>query len=297
MNLKEFQLFFYKSISDLYPKSEIDSFFSIVLEEQLGLQRIDTFLKPNLILDSKEVSTLKKITHRLQKEEPIQYIFGKTEFFGLPLYVNENTLIPRPETEELVAWIIEEVAGLQTSKIPKPQGDRVSIETNLKILDIGTGSGCIPISLAKNLEHVSISAIDISTKALAIAKKNAILNNVDINFIEKDILKVETLNEEFDIIISNPPYVRELEKLEIKNNVLQNEPHLALFVSDENPLIFYRKIAKLAKKHLSKNGLLFFEINQYLGNETTKMLSELSFSSVNLKKDIFKNDRMIKAQF
>ena len=281
MTLKEFQLFFSRELSDKYPKSEIDSFFSITIEEQLGLQRIDTVLQPDFFVDEANLSTLKTIIKRLQKEEPIQYIFGKTEFFGLPFFVDENTLIPRPETEELVAWIIDEVKNTK--------------KKNITILDIGTGSGCIAISLAKKLKEVSSNAIDVSKEALKIAKKNANFNNVQVNFIELDILKTEKLPQEFDIIISNPPYVRELEKVEIKNNVLHNEPHLALFVPDDNALLFYKKIAELARNHLSKNGQLFFEINQYLGNETREMLSKLGFSSIELKKDIFKNDRMIKA--
>jgi len=192
-------------------------------------------------------------------------------------------LIPRTETEELVAWVLDEIKVFTNNKI-----------TELSILDIGTGTGCIPISLAKNLTSLNISAIDISPEALLIARQNAILNKVTIEFIELDILNAESLPQEYDVIISNPPYVRELEKKEIKNNVLENEPHLALFVADENPLIFYNKIADLAKKQLSENGMLFFEINQYLGKETINMLVKKGFKNIQLKKDLFGNDRMIK---
>lgn len=289
MILKEFQSFFSAELASKYPQSEIDSFFAIIIEEQLGLQRIDTVLQPNFFIDKANLSTLKKVIKRLQKEEPIQYIFGKTEFFGLPFFVDKNTLIPRPETEELVAWIIEEVEN--------------SKKKNITILDIGTGSGCIAISLQKKLPKSTISAIDISEKAIVIAKKNAKKNKVNINFFKADILKTTSLDEifkkentSFDIIVSNPPYVRELEKAEIKNNVLQNEPHLALFVDDENPLLFYKKIAGLAKQNLTKNGLLFFEINQYLFQETIELLNEFGFYSTKLKKDIFKNNRMLKAR-
>jgi release factor glutamine methyltransferase len=291
MTLKEFQLFFSEELLGKYPKSEIDSFFTICIEEQLNLQRIDIVLKPDFIIDEANISTLKKVINRLQKEEPIQYIFGTTEFFGLPFSVNEHTLIPRPETEELVAWIINEVKSLNIESISKKESKK-----SLTILDIGTGSGCIAISLKKELPYSKVFAIDVSEEAIKTAKKNAILNNTDINFIEMNILKAEKLPQDFDIIVSNPPYVRELEKKEIKKNVLDNEPHLALFVSDNNPLIFYKKIAELAKNHLSEKGKLFFEINQYLGNETKEMLSNTGFSSVILKKDIFKNDRMIKAE-
>ena len=284
MILKEFKLFFNEALSAIYPKTEIDSFFFILMEEKLKLQRIDTVLKPDFLITNKNLTDLKNIILRLQKEEPIQYIIGNTEFYGLPFLVNKNTLIPRTETEELVAWVLNETKVLTNNK---------TIE--LSILDIGTGTGCIPISLAKNLTSLNISAIDISPEALIIAKQNAILNKVTIEFIELDILNAESLPQEYDVIISNPPYVRELEKVEIKNNVLENEPHLALFVADENPLIFYNKIADLAKQQLSKNGMLFFEINQYLGKETVNMLVKKGFKNIQLKKDLFGNDRMIKA--
>ena len=284
MILKEFKLFFNEALSAIYPKTEIDSFFFILMEEKLKLQRIDTVLKPDFLITEKNLIDLKTIVKRLQKEEPIQYIIGSTEFYGLPFLVDKNTLIPRTETEELVSWVLDEIKVLTNNKI-----------TELSILDIGTGTGCIPISLAKNLTSLNISAIDISPEALIIAKQNAILNKVTIEFIELDILNAESLPQEYDVIISNPPYVRELEKVEIKNNVLENEPHLALFVADENPLIFYNKIADLAKQQLSKNGMLFFEINQYLGKETVNMLVKKGFKNIQLKKDLFGNDRMIKA--
>ena len=283
MILKEFKLFFNEALSAIYPKTEIDSFFFILMEEKLKLQRIDTVLNSDLLITNKNLIDLKNIVKRLQKEEPIQYIIGNTEFYGLPFLVDKNTLIPRTETEELVAWVLDEIKVLTNNKI-----------TELSILDIGTGTGCIPISLAKNLTSLNISAIDISPEALLIARQNAILNKVTIEFIELDILNAESLPQEYDVIISNPPYVRELEKEEIKNNVLENEPHLALFVADENPLIFYNKIADLAKQQLSKNGMLFFEINQYLGKETINMLVKKGFKNIQLKKDLFGNDRMIK---
>ena len=284
MNLKEFKLFFNEALSKIYPKTEIDSFFFILMEEKLHLQRIDTVLKPDFLISEENLIILKSILKSLEREEPIQYILGNTEFYGLSFFVNKNTLIPRSETEELVAWVQTEIAALRTKNQNK----------FLSILDIGTGTGCIPISLAKNIDLVKISAIDISSEALLVAKENALLNKVAINFIELDILNAEKLPQKYDIIISNPPYVRELEKVEIKNNVLENEPHLALFVANDNPLIFYSKIADLAKKQLLKNGLLFFEINQYLGRETLQMLQEKGFKNSELRKDLFGNYRMIK---
>jgi release factor glutamine methyltransferase len=282
MTLKECRLHIHEALSKIYPKTEIDSFFFLMIEEKLNLQRIDTVLKPDLLISQDNLTTFLKIIKRLQNEEPIQYILKKTSFYGLPFIVDKNTLIPRPETEELVAWIIEEA-----SKGKLHKKDKISI------LDIGTGTGCIPISLAKNLIKSSVSAIDISQKALLIAKKNALLNNTKIDFFEMDILNTESLPQKFDIIVSNPPYVRELEKIEIKKNVLQNEPHLALFVDNNNPLLFYKKIADLAIKYLRQDGLLFFEINQYLEKETVKMLEMKGFKNIELRKDLFGNYRMI----
>tara|TARA_B110000902_G_scaffold45393_1_gene51032 strand:+ start:9377 stop:10267 length:891 start_codon:yes stop_codon:yes gene_type:complete len=283
MTLTTFKLFFTQALSEIYPKTEIDSFFFILMEEKLNLQRIDTVLKPNFLIPESTLTDLKNILVKLQKEEPIQYILGNTEFYGLPFFVDNNTLIPRSETEELVAWILEEAVSFQSNK-----------QIRLSILDIGTGTGCIPISIAKNLPKAKISAIDISSEALIVAKQNALLNKVEVDFIEIDILKTKKLSQKFDIIVSNPPYVRELEKAEIKNNVLKNEPHLALFVTNENPLIFYDKITDFAKQHLSKDGLLFFEINQYLGKETCALLHKKGFKNIELRKDLFGNDRMIK---
>lgn len=289
MILKDFKSVFTKQLSSVYPQSEIDSFFFILIEEILGFKRIDSVLKADFLISSDVLNQLQNITERLLKEEPIQYITGNTEFYGLPFLVNKNTLIPRPETEELVEWIITEVSEIHGKNI-----------TNFSILDIGTGTGCIPISIKHNLPNAIVSAIDVSLEALKVARKNAKLNTVEINFIEQDILNTDDLNQvldskKIDIIVSNPPYVRNLEKAEIKNNVLENEPHLALFVEDNNPLIFYDKIANLAVKHLTKNGLLFFEINQYLGKETVEILNKKGFKNIELKKDFVGNDRMIKA--
>ena len=285
MILSEFKNFFKKSLSEIYPITEIDSFFFLLIEEYLNLKRIDTVLKPDFKIDEEKLSLLNSALAKLKQEIPVQYIIGETEFYGLPFYVNVNTLIPRPETEELVEWIIGEVKQLQLAEF-----------TTLKILDIGTGTGCIPISLVKNLTDVAVSAIDVSKEALEVAAKNAELNNVAVNFLEVDILEATDLPNSFDIVISNPPYVRELEKAEIQNNVLKNEPHLALFVSDENPLIFYDKIADLAKENLSKKGFLFFEINQYLGQESVQLLKNKGFTNIKLRQDLFGNDRMIQAQ-
>lgn len=282
MILKEYRKHFNNQFSDVYPQTEIDSFFFLLIEEFLELQRVDVSLKPDFKITKKKLTQLNSAIKRLQKEEPIQYILGKTEFYGLPFIVNKHVLIPRPETEELVEWIISTVISS-------------GVEKSLKILDIGTGSGCIPISLKKNLTKSEVSALDISKDAIEVAKQNAKLNEVQIHFLQHDILSAKDLGQQFNIIVSNPPYVRELEKHEIKNNVLKNEPHLALFVDDNNPLLFYDKIADLARTHLKSNGMLFFEINQYLGKETVDLLKEKGFQNIELKKDLFGNDRMILA--
>ena len=298
MTLKNFRTYFTDTLKEIYPKTEIDTFFFLLIEEKLNLRRVDSVMQPDFLIADAILSELKIIIRRLQEEEPIQYILGNTDFYGLPFKVNKNTLIPRPETEELVEWITKEVTKLQSDKVAKLDIEVISTinkEKTLSILDIGTGTGCIPISLAKNLSDVQISAIDVSSKALEVARQNATLNKVDVSFLEMDILETRELPQQYNLIVSNPPYVRELEKVEISNNVLENEPHLALFVKDDNPLIFYSKIADLAKSNLKKDGLLFFEINQYLGKETVEMLKQKGFNMVELKKDLFGNDRMVKA--
>ena len=292
MIVKQYRNYFNETLKTIYPITEIDSFFFLLLEEYLGFRRVDIVLKSDFKITQETLNLLQSATKQLEQEVPLQYIIGKTEFYGLPFVVNKHVLIPRPETEELVAWVVSESSRFKTFNTSTKQ----TTETKqLKILDIGTGSGCIPISLKKQLPFAKISAIDISKEALTVAKKNAVLNNVDIHFILQDILKTVALDQHYDIIISNPPYVRELEKKELKNNVFKNEPHVALFVENDNPLIFYAKIAELAKKYLNKNGLLFFEINQYLGTETIDLVNKKGLKNIQLKKDMFGNDRIIVA--
>jgi release factor glutamine methyltransferase len=279
MQIKEFKKYFFDALSKVYPKTEIQSFFNLLFEYKLKLSRVEIALQPETTINKNELDFLQKAVFYLKKEIPIQYIIGETEFYGLKFTVNKNVLIPRPETEELVDWIIAST----------PPNDQI------KILDIGTGSGCIAISLAKNLPNSTVYALDISAEALKIAEQSAKKNNVFIHFFEADILNLNELQQSFNIIVSNPPYVRASEKLQMQQNVLANEPHLALFVEDNNALLYYDKIANLAKKQLAKNGQLFFEINQYLGNETVELISLKGFKNIELKKDIFGVDRMVKA--
>lgn len=277
MTLKQYKETFTATLTPLYDAGEAERFFYITLEELKGWRRMDYLMHPDIEVTDAELSQWQNVLQQLEKFRPIQYILGKAHFYGLEFKVNENTLIPRPETEELVEWIIHE-----NSK-----------RGAFSILDIGTGSGCIPISIAKNLPGAEVSAIDISEGALAIAKENAEINNVLVNFMQTDILNAEILPVQYDVIVSNPPYVRNLEKVEINPNVLDYEPHLALFVDDADPLIFYRKIGLLAKQHLKPGGKLYYEINQYLGPETVALLEELGFKDVVLRKDFIGNDRMI----
>ena len=270
----------------VYPKEEVLSFFYRLTEHILKLKRIDLSLNPNKSLTRIEQQQFNEAVSRLLKNEPIQYIIGETEFYGLPFTVNTTTLIPRPETEELVDWIIRDHKS----------------SSELTILDIGTGSGCIAILLAKHLLNAKVYAIDISKGALKIAQENAIRNNVTVNFVENNILNETTWNLnfehiKFDIIVSNPPYIQHLEKNKMQANVLDFEPHLALFVEDSNPLQFYKKIAQFAKEKLKTNGQLYFEINEYLGPKTTHLLKNKGFKTIELRKDIFEKDRMIKASF
>ena len=287
MLIKEYRTYFIETLLSVYDKGEIESFFYLILENKHQLKRVDLALEPNLKFSTSEIELWSVILEKLQKQIPIQYILGTTSFYGLEFMVNENVLIPRPETEELVEWIIE------SQRLEVRSGKLGVGSERFKILDIGTGSGCISISLAKNLPNAEVFAIDVSDKALATAQKNAEINKVKVTFLEKNILETTDLEQKFDIIVSNPPYVRNLEKIEINKNVLAYEPHLALFVEDHDALIFYRKIAALAQNNLVENGSLYFEINQYLGKEMILLLEEMQFKNIELKQDIYGNDRMI----
>lgn len=281
MILKDSLKSFHKVLDGLYDKVEIDSFFYLLVAKYYKVSRLDLAVQPDYQV--KEYQKLFNALNLLKEEYPIQYILGETEFFGLTFQVNAHTLIPRPETEELTEIIIEK---LKRSK------------KHLKILDIGTGSGCIAISLAKHLPNSKIYALDISKEALKLAQSNAELNNVKITLIEADILNSDTWDTEFkkqqfDVMVSNPPYIREKEKLLMKANVLNHEPHLALFVNSENPFLFYESILEYAVHNLSSKGLLFFEINEYLGKEIMTLMRKYDFTQTELKQDLFKKDRMI----
>jgi release factor glutamine methyltransferase len=290
MILKDILNIYHSELDVLFGKEEVDSFFNVLIEYYLNIKRIHLVLDPQYTITKEQEQPLFEALARLKLQKPIQYILGETEFYGLPFKVNEHTLIPRPETEELVDWIIN--CHTERSRI-------VSKEPQTKILDIGTGTGCIAISLAKHLLNTKVSALDVSEEALLIAQQNAELNVVNVEFIYDDILnslqtELVSVFHKYDVIVSNPPYVRNLEKAEIQPNVLDNEPHLALFVDDENPLQFYKAICEFALINLKVNGMLYFEINEYLGSEMLALLEGYGFKNIELKKDLFGKDRMVK---
>ncbi|PJB12332.1 MAG: peptide chain release factor N(5)-glutamine methyltransferase [Flavobacteriales bacterium CG_4_9_14_3_um_filter_40_17] len=283
MKLNAFRVEFFESLKNFYELEEVRGFYALLLQEKLGISRAEAVLQAESVLDASTEAAFKEILKRLRNQEPIQYILNRTYFCDLLFVLHANVLIPRPETEELVYWIVSQYKN-NPSK-------------NLKILDIGTGSGCIAISLAKLLPNATVSAMDISKKALNTALENAQNNQVQINFIEADVLKTVSLESSFDLIVSNPPYVLEVEKSKMQPNVLNFEPHQALFVTDANPLIFYEKIANLALRHLSKKGRLFFEINESYGSKIKNLLAEKGFSSIKLKTDFYGKNRMISSGF
>ncbi|MCK5441135.1 MAG: peptide chain release factor N(5)-glutamine methyltransferase [Maribacter sp.] len=280
MLLKEIKNIFHLELDCIYPSEEVDSFFYLAIGHYLDLERFVLALEPNLVISKMQEQPLFEALAQLKLERPVQYILGMTQFMDLDFKVNENVLIPRPETEELVRWIIS---------------DCENQESKINILDIGTGSGCIAIALAKNLKNAKVYALDISEGALEIVKENAVSNQVNVELVRADILILDKLGIKFDIIVSNPPYVRMVEKNKMKSNVVEYEPGIALFVSDDDPLVFYRKIVEFAHSNLKKDGMLYFEINQYLAKETKELLEDF-FSEIELRKDMFGNDRILKGK-
>lgn len=265
-------------LGSYYTTSEVTALSRILATELLGVKESIYFLKDPVTLTHEQQQLLDKALERLQTYTPIQHILGYENFCGLQFKVNGNVLIPRPETQELVAWIESEATGKE------------------RILDIGTGSGCIAITLAKRLPHCTVEAWDISSEALSVAQENNCINETQVKFEQRDILAYSPTNEQLDIIVSNPPYIREIEKESMEANVLQWEPHTALFVPDNDPLLFYRTIAQKALTMLSPGGRLYFEINRAYGKETCQMLAELGYSNIELRKDFADNDRMVRAE-
>jgi release factor glutamine methyltransferase len=279
-------------LSLLYDANETEALTVLAVNEVTSFSNAKIKAFPESELTPQQSDFLHDILNELKTGKPIQYILGKTEFYGLPFFVNPSVLIPRPETEELVAWVLEELKAESLKQ--KAEG---------RVLDIGTGSGCIAISLKKNLPNFNVSAMDISKDALETAKENARLNEVDVDFIEADILNYKSdpdshrdEHPKFEIIISNPPYVTQHDKSQMHFNVTDFEPYTALFVPENDPLIFYKAIADFALTNLDENGLLFFEINESLGANTVELLKDKGFKNIELKKDMSGRDRMVKAR-
>ena len=279
MELKAIKNKFHEVLDSLFSADEINVFFYSLTEDCCGYNRLDLALQPHVTASPAATAYLMDALSQLQQEKPLQYILKKINFYGLELYVDERVLIPRPETEELVDWIVKDA---KTAGKP------------LNILDIGTGSGCIAIALAKNIPEAKVYAVDSSAAALKVARENAKNHTATIKFIHADALKLANFPEKIQCVVSNPPYVRPSEKVQMSNNVVQYEPHTALFVPNEDPLLFYKKITRWAKHNLMPNGVVYFEINQYLGEEIKQLLKDEGFTEITLKKDLNGNDRMVK---
>lgn len=260
-----------------YPKGEVEQFIALAFEDVLKFSRVDLIMKTNDQIPYQYVERFFGILESLKQFKPIQYVLGKTVFYGLPIQVNRHVLIPRPETEELVHWILKH-----------------EWKEGITVLDLGTGSGCIALALKDHLKKAVVHGADISVEALNVAKKNALNNNLLVDFFRFDIISQESLGfMKYDLMVSNPPYVRMSEKEWMEKNVLNHEPHPAIFVDEEEPLIFYRKIVDLAQGHLKPGGMLFFEINEAYGAEVVQLLKDRDFENVTLKQDFNGKDRMV----
>lgn len=281
--VKDIIRFFKDELSSVYDESELETMIRYCFEEFTGMSYSALNSEPDKTVSESELLKFNFAVKDLKQEKPLQYILGKADFYGLKFIVNEHVLIPRPETEELVHLIISDLK-------------KNSFQNAVSILDIGTGSGCIPISLKKNIPDAEVSAMDISEEALLVAEKNAQINNVDVRFFKEDILSsVFVLQPEtYDIIVSNPPYITSSEKENMHKNVLAYEPHLALFVGDEDALLFYRRITDLALKALKPGGRIYFEINSSLGPETLNLIENMGFKNVTVIKDLSDKNRILR---
>jgi release factor glutamine methyltransferase len=269
-----------KELTGLYPKTEVKAFTRLILEHVCGLSFTEQVMLRKQKLDERHKKAVYAVVERLKNDEPVQYILGETEFFGMKLKVKPAVLIPRPETEELAHWIAETV-------LPEKPA----------VIDMGTGSGCLALAIKKQFPQAQVSATDLSAEALEVARENAALNALNVHFFRSDMLHWGNYKwDDYDVVVSNPPYVRESEKTAMLANVLKYEPESALFVPDANPLLFYREIASFAQIHLKKNGWLFFEINENLGKEMVQMLENSGFTSVEVKKDVFGKNRMVRCR-
>lgn len=289
MNLKELLVQFKEELSGIYEAQEIVAIFNLLVEHVTGFNNRQLSLK-GISTEVQDEFAMWGYLGELKTGKPVQYVIGEASFYGLMFKVNPAVLIPRPETEELVEWVIE-------SCRVRSAGDWIPSKDKLSIVDIGTGSGCIAVTLASKISGSRVIGLDVSSEAIEAAKMNALLNSVGITFVQGDILDSNlelSPDEKYDVIVSNPPYITPEEKEQMHQNVLDNEPHLALFVSKEKPLVFYEAIADFALRYLTLGGLLFFEINEHLGKETMQMLKDKSFINIALRKDMQGKDRMIR---
>jgi release factor glutamine methyltransferase len=289
MTLNEARTVLTKELNKVYDSDELKNIIDLVLEHLTTMPRMEQVKSKLAYLTCGQLETIDSITERLKKNEPIQYVLGEAWFAGMKFKVNKNVLIPRPETEELVDWIVKENA------LPITIGTMSNAQ--FSIIDIGTGSGCIPITIKKKLPDANISAIDVCSEALFTATENAIEHTTEIDFILLDFLDEEKWNElgQFDIIISNPPYVRQSEKENMHVRVKEFEPHKALFVPDNDSLLFYKKLSDFSLQHLKPGGKLFVEINEAYGDAVTGLFRAAGFINIELKKDMQGKDRMIRA--
>ena len=302
-SVRDCRRYYASQLESIYGSNEANALIMILLEHYFNINKVKIALEPDLRLSESELLTLHFAVKELLKNKPIQYILGETEFCGMRFFVNENVLIPRPETEEMVKSLELKVKGYLYSPSFRPDIERREMgaeksPANISILDIGTGSGCIAISLAKLLKDSYVTAVDVSEKALEVARKNAEANRVNVHFVQDDILKPQNPNlidNQFDIIVSNPPYVCESERSEMRANVLEHEPSTALFVPDSDPLIFYRKILEFAQKALKPNGAVWFEINEKFGKEIKNLCLEKGFKNVEIIKDFRGKERIVRA--
>ncbi|MET0242760.1 MAG: peptide chain release factor N(5)-glutamine methyltransferase [Flavitalea sp.] len=282
MNLQQAQAYLINHLSRVYDSREAATMADWILVKLTGHSKVDRLIKKDEALTETQLNSLHGYVEELVAHRPVQYVLEESYFMGLEFYVDENVLVPRPETEELVDWILKDLKGREA-----------------KVMDIGTGSGCIPVTLKSKNKSLEIIATDISNEALYVAKKNADTHRTKIRFVQHDILDRQGWDDVgmFDVIVSNPPYIPEEDKLTMNDNVLKYEPHHALFTGCDDPFIFYKEIAAFAAKHLNKGGALYFEIHELGGETTVEILKAEGFSNVELRKDIFGKDRMVKAQF
>jgi release factor glutamine methyltransferase len=290
MTIHDAYAYITKELKAIYDDREAANIADWVIENTTGKKKIERILNKKTLLNTRKEETLKHYTTQLLQHKPVQYVLNEAWFAEMKLYVDEAVLIPRPETEELVEWIVSEVRNEKNSKV-KIQN------LKFKILDVGTGSGCISLALKRYLPEAEITAVDVSEDALKVAKKNVATNDLDVNFLQLDFLEKEHWKalEKYDIIVSNPPYIKKCEEVTMRDNVLNYEPQIALFVPDKDALIFYRALAEFAQIHLNEHGSFYVEINERFGKEVVELFGNNNFGNVILKKDMNGKDRMVKA--